>query len=141
MASLNSPIPRRVSGGKLRGESTGSRQSSNGSRRPQSHSKVEAFILKNSLNESGLHANTEPSRGPGSLSSSGSARPEKWARLRFLENDRRDTTAAISAVARNWRTRGNRDCWKSERGDEKELGVVSVRGFEGGKRRKMRMRI
>lgn len=91
--------------GKSSGESTGSRQSSSGSRRPQSHSKVEVFILKNCLNESGLRETTEPSRpslepAPPSLFESSNR-----ARFRFLENERIESAEAISAVAR----KGKRD--------------------------------
>lgn len=125
-------MPSLASAGRLSGEPTGSRQSSNGSRRADSHSKVEEFIRKNSLKESGfwgmyeLNELTWSSCGPGSSSWSW------WVRLRFLERERRKREEMISEVERKWWIRGKSFSW--------ELGgeLVRERGFEEGKRRRRR---
>ncbi|CAK9178643.1 unnamed protein product, partial [Ilex paraguariensis] len=106
VASRKRPIPSRVSAERLRGESTGSRHSSRGSRRPESHSKVEEVILKHNLNESGFCGITEWTRSssstpaPAPLSSSVESDSEKWVRFRFLGTERKEKVVAISAVER-----------------------------------------
>lgn len=55
------PTPRRVSVGRFKGELTGSRQSSSGSRRVDSHSNVEEDILKYNLKESGVLGTSDSS--------------------------------------------------------------------------------
>lgn len=76
------------------GELTGSRHSSKGSSRVDSHSKVDDVIMKCCLNESGLRGIGESSRG-------------EWVvRLRLRVKGRRESEAAISEeVMRWWRRR------------------------------------
>lgn len=95
------------------GELTGSRHSSNGSRRAESHSKVEDVILKHCLNESGFWGMTELARSSPEVGSaplpSSSARESgsaKWVRFRFLEKGMRESEAAISEEERKWWSRG-----------------------------------
>ncbi len=104
MAKRNIPRPRRSSAERFKGEPTGSRHSSKGSSKPESHSKVEEVILKQFLNESGVRVRMSwtrppPSRGPSWRSSSSSVGPAsgsgKWVRLRFREIERKEREAAI----------------------------------------------
>jgi hypothetical protein len=104
VAKRNRPRPRRSSAERFKGEPTGSRHSSKGSSKPESHSKVEEVILKQFLNESGVRVRMSwtrppPSRGPSWGSSSSSVGPAsgsgKWVRLRFREIERKEREAAI----------------------------------------------
>lgn len=97
----NRPRPSRSSAERFKGESDGSRHSSKGSSKPESHSKVEEVILKQFLNESGLrHSPNSTRTSPNprfSLSSVGlESLSGKWIRLRFREADRREREAEIS---------------------------------------------
>jgi len=108
VANRNRPIPSRRSAERFKGEPAGSRHSSNGSSKPESHSKVEEVILKQFLNESGIRV--RPSRRPSWGSSSSWVGPEsgsgKWVRLRFREIERSEREAAIPCEERKWWRRG-----------------------------------
>jgi hypothetical protein len=108
VANRNRPIPSRRSAQRFKGEPAGSRHSSNGSSKPESHSKVEEVILKQFLNESGVRV--RPSRCPSWGSSSSWVGPEsssgKWVRLRFREIERSEREAAIPCKERKWWRRG-----------------------------------
>ncbi|PKI45826.1 hypothetical protein CRG98_033833 [Punica granatum] len=64
VANRKSPIPNWNSVEGLSGEPTGSRQSSRGSSRPKSHSKVEAAMLKELMYESRLRLGSKKSLPP-----------------------------------------------------------------------------
>lgn len=139
MASRKSPIPSRISAERLKGELTGSRHSSNGSRRAESHSKVEDVILKHCLNESGFWGMAELTRSsrevgsapPPPSSSAGESDSAKLVRFRFLEKGRRESEAAISEEERKWWSRGKMFPMELE---------LELRGFEEGKRWRRRRR-
>ncbi|KAE8098506.1 hypothetical protein FH972_016563 [Carpinus fangiana] len=105
---LGLPIPSRRSAQRFKGEPAGSWHSSNGSSKPESHSKVEEVILKQFLNESGIRV--RPSRCPSWGSSSSWVGPEsgygKWVHLRFREIERSEREAAIPCEERKWWRRG-----------------------------------
>lgn len=130
MASRNSPIPSRVSTGRFKGELTGSRHSSRGSRRAESHSNVEEVILKHSLKESGFLGMAEsaaPTRRPsleGLVSSEGASDSGDRDRFRLLE--RRERVVAVCEVER--------------KGMRRELKGKERESAEGGEMTKRRRR-
>lgn len=143
MANRKRPIPSRRSAERFKGEPAGSRHSSNGSSKPESHSKVEEVILKQFLNESGIRV--RPSRCPSWGSCSSWVGPEsgsgKWVRLRFREIVRSEREAAIPCEASKWWRRGKIFALELELKWELELEFEDREsGVEDGKRRRMSRR-
>lgn len=89
---------------------TGSRHSSSGSRRAESHSNVEAVILKQSLKESGFLGMAEwvpTTRRPSFVT--GLVGPNSGDRDRFRLLGRRERAVAVCEMESRWVMRGERE--------------------------------
>lgn len=110
---------------------TGSRHSSSGSRRAESHSNVEAVILKQSLKESGFlgmaewaPTNRRPSLVRWLISSAVTPGSGDWDRFRLC--DRRERVAAVFEKDSRWVMSGEREL-DGEENESPEGGEMTKR--------------